>query len=302
MRWVSEPDRGLSDAMNKGIAMARNDVVGWLNADDVYLAGALQQVADAFARRPDAEWVTGRCLIIDADGNEIRRGITRYKDALLRRWSFPLFLTQNFVSAPATFVRRGALQAVGGFEERFKYSMDYDVWLKLGRRSAPVVIDAPLACFRMAEGSLSMSGFERQFARARAERPRARRRAPGRGRGERRDVARDRRGLPRHAGGQDPAVDGDVAVGHVVPAELRRPLQPGGPQPRPQRVVGDDAPDRVRDRLLGSGSNASAASPQTSAIAPRADAATGQPDAIASTSGMPKPSNRLGKTSAVARR
>jgi GT2 family glycosyltransferase len=163
VRWISEPDRGLSDAMNKGIAMARNDVVGWLNADDVYLPGALQQVADAFARRPDAEWVTGRCLIIDADGNEIRRGITRYKDALLRRYSFPLFLTQNFISAPATFVRRDALRAVGGFEERFRYSMDYDVWLKLGRRSAPVVLDTPLACFRMAEGSLSMSGFERQF-------------------------------------------------------------------------------------------------------------------------------------------
>jgi len=163
VRWVSEPDRGLSDAMNKGIAMARNDVVGWLNADDVYLPGTLQKVADAFGRRPHAQWVTGRCLIIDADGREIRRGITRYKDALLRRYSFPLFLTQNFISAPATFVRRDALRAVGGFEERFRYSMDYDVWLKLARRSAPVVLDEPLACFRMAEGSLSMSGFERQF-------------------------------------------------------------------------------------------------------------------------------------------
>jgi glycosyltransferase involved in cell wall biosynthesis len=163
VRSVSEPDRGLSDAMNKGIAMARNDVVGWLNADDVYLPGTLGKVADAFARRPDAQWVTGRCLIIDADGTEIRRGITRYKDALLRRYSFPLFLTQNFISAPATFVRRDALRAVGGFEERFRYSMDYDVWLKLARRSAPVVLDTPLACFRMAEGSLSMSGFERQF-------------------------------------------------------------------------------------------------------------------------------------------
>ena len=90
--------------------------------------------------------------------------MTRYKDALLRRWSFPLFLTQNFVSSPATFVRREAFDEVGLFEERFKYSMDYDVWLKLGRRSAPIVIDEPLACFRMAEGSLSMSGFERQFA------------------------------------------------------------------------------------------------------------------------------------------
>jgi glycosyltransferase involved in cell wall biosynthesis len=164
VRWISEPDRGLSDAMNKGIRLARNDIVGWLNADDLYLPGALERVAAAFERRPDALWVTGRCLIIDADGKEIRRGVTRYKDALLRRWSFPLFLTQNFVSSPATFVRRETLEELGGFEERFRYSMDYDVWLKLGKRSAPVLIDEPLACFRMAEGSLSMSGFERQFA------------------------------------------------------------------------------------------------------------------------------------------
>jgi glycosyltransferase involved in cell wall biosynthesis len=162
--FVSEPDNGLSDAMNKGIAMARNDVIGWLNADDVYLPGALRRVQEAFERRPDALWATGRCLIIDSEGNEIRRGVTRYKDALLKRWSFPLFLTQNFISSPATFIRREAFDLVGGFEERFRYSMDYDVWLKLGRRSAPIVIDEPLACFRMAEGSLSMTGFERQFA------------------------------------------------------------------------------------------------------------------------------------------
>jgi glycosyltransferase involved in cell wall biosynthesis len=163
VRYISEPDRGLSDAVNKGIRMARNDVVGWLNADDIYLPGALQRVAEAFERRPEALWATGRCLIIDGDGNEIRRGVTRYKDTLLRHWSFPLHLTQNFVSAPSTFVRRSAFDVVGLFEERFKYSMDYDLWLRLGRVSDPVVIDEPLAAFRMAEGSLSMTGFERQF-------------------------------------------------------------------------------------------------------------------------------------------
>src|SRR4051794_12356977 len=163
VRFVSEPDNGLSDAMNKGIRMARNDVIGWLNADDVYLPGALARVQEAFEARPGALWATGRCLIIDRDGNEIRRGVSAYKNALLDRWSFPLFLTQNFVSSPATFVRREAFDQVGLFEERFRYSMDYDVWLRLGRRSAPIVIDEPLACFRMAEGSLSMSGFERQF-------------------------------------------------------------------------------------------------------------------------------------------
>jgi glycosyltransferase involved in cell wall biosynthesis len=163
VRFVSEPDRGLSHAMNKGVAMATGDVIGWLNADDVYLPGALARVGEALRQRPEALWATGRCLIIDGEGREIRRGITRYKDTLLRHWSFGLHLTQNFVSAPSTFVRRHAFDLVGGFDERFRYSMDYDVWLRLGRRSAPIVIDAPLACFRMVEGTLSMSGFDGQF-------------------------------------------------------------------------------------------------------------------------------------------
>lgn len=161
--FVSEPDRGLSDAVNKGIRMARHDIIGWLNADDVYLPGALLRVGEAFDARPDALWATGRCIIINAEGKQIRRGVSLYKDALLRRWSFPLFLTQNFVSAPATFIRREAFDIVGPFEERFRYSMDYDLWLKLGRLSPPIVLDAPLACFRMAEGSLSMTGFKSQF-------------------------------------------------------------------------------------------------------------------------------------------
>jgi glycosyltransferase involved in cell wall biosynthesis len=164
LRHISEPDHGLSDALNKGTAMARHEVLGGLNADDVYLPGALNRVGEAFAAHPEAEWLTGRCLIVDEHGTEIRKRVTAYKDALLRRWSYGRHLTHNFVSAPSTFVRRDALVAVGGYDLRFRYSMDYDLWLRLGRRGAPVVLDEPLAAFTMMEGTLSMSGFERQFA------------------------------------------------------------------------------------------------------------------------------------------
>jgi glycosyltransferase involved in cell wall biosynthesis len=163
VRYVSEPDRGLSDAMNKGIAMASGSIVGWLNADDVYLPGALRAVAEAFAGRPDAEWATGPCLIIDGAGHEIRRGATAYKNFLLRRYSHSLYLTQNFISAPATFARREAYRR-HPFSEDYAMSMDYDVFLQLAQESDPIVLDRSLACFRMMEGTLSMSSFERQFA------------------------------------------------------------------------------------------------------------------------------------------
>lgn len=163
VRWISEPDDGLSDAMNKGVALATGELIGWLNADDTYLPGALARVGDALVAQPDAAWVAGRCIIVDGDGREIRRAISAYKAALLRMYSFPLLLTQNFVMCPATFVRRDVWQAVGGLDPRYRVSMDYDLFLKVARRHAPLLLHEDLAAFRMVEGTLSVSSFERQF-------------------------------------------------------------------------------------------------------------------------------------------
>jgi glycosyltransferase involved in cell wall biosynthesis len=163
IRYVSEPDRGLAHAMNKGIAMATGDLVGELNADDLYEPGALRAVGEAFRDHSNVEWLTGYCRIIDGDGTEIRRAITAYKNVLLRRYSAGLYLTQNFISAPATFFRRTALEAVGGFDERYRISVDYDLQLRLARRNDPLILRRYLASFRMVDGTLSMSGFETQF-------------------------------------------------------------------------------------------------------------------------------------------
>jgi glycosyltransferase involved in cell wall biosynthesis len=163
VRWISEPDRGLADALNKGIAMASGEVIGELNADDVYEPGALRAVGEALRDAPDALWLTGRCRIVDAEGREIRRSVTAYKNWLLRRYSRRLYLTHNFLSAPATFFRRQALEESGGFDLRYRISVDYDLQLRIAARHDPLVLDRYLASFRMAEGSLSMSGFRTQF-------------------------------------------------------------------------------------------------------------------------------------------
>jgi glycosyltransferase involved in cell wall biosynthesis len=163
VQWISERDDGMAQALNRGTAMASGEILGWLNADDTYEPGALRAVAEAWARRPATEWATGRCRIVDGRGREIRRPVTAYKELLLRHWSFPLFLTQNFVSCPATFVSRAALLEVGGFDERDRISVDYDLFLRLARRGPPLVVDQTLASFSMAEGSLGMSGFDVQF-------------------------------------------------------------------------------------------------------------------------------------------
>jgi glycosyltransferase involved in cell wall biosynthesis len=163
IRFVSEPDRGLSHALNKGIAMASGEVVGELNADDVYEPGALRVVGEAFRDEPDVAWLTGYCRIVDGNGREIRRPITEYKNAFLRRYSLGLYLTHNFISAPATFFRRETLEESGGFDERYRISVDYDLQLRIARRHDPLILRRYLASFRMVEGTLSMSGFQEQF-------------------------------------------------------------------------------------------------------------------------------------------
>lgn len=161
--WVSEPDEGRPDAANKGIRMASGEVIGFLNADDRYEPGALHAVGEAFGADPHVMWATGYCHIIDGGGEEIRRAVTRYKNFLLRRFSFPLYLTHNFVSDPATFVRKRALDEVGLLDNRYRISHDYDLWLRVARRWPPIVLERYLSSFRMVEGTLSMAGFERQF-------------------------------------------------------------------------------------------------------------------------------------------
>ncbi|MGH2959535.1 MAG: glycosyltransferase family 2 protein [Solirubrobacterales bacterium] len=163
LRFISEPDNGLSDAFNKGVRMATGDFVGWLNADDTYEPGALAAVAAAVTAKPEAEWATGRCKIMGGSSAESRVSVTAYKNFLLKRFSLGLFLTNNFVSSPATFVRRSVLDEIGALDERFKYRADYDLWLRLARRGNPVIVDADVARFRMADDSLSITGFEQQF-------------------------------------------------------------------------------------------------------------------------------------------
>lgn len=161
--YISEPDRGRADAANKGVGLATGEIIGFLNADDTYEPGALRAVAEAFSSPSRPNWVTGYCRIVDGDGTEIRGSVTDYKNFFLRHYSFDLYLTQNFVPDPATFVRKEILDQVGLLDQDYKISHDYDLWLRVARLGDPAVLRRYLANFCMIEGTLSMSSFEQQF-------------------------------------------------------------------------------------------------------------------------------------------
>lgn len=175
--WVSEADRGQSDAINKGMRWAAAeafggagaDVVAWLNSDDVYLPGALERVAEAFAAHPDVRWLVGDCVIIDERGRRIREMIRRYKRRGLRRYSYDRLLRENVISQPAVFWRRCFGESVALpngdlLDESLHYAMDYDLWLRMGRACDPLILDEPLAGFRVHGGSKTHTDHASQFA------------------------------------------------------------------------------------------------------------------------------------------
>lgn len=155
IRWVSEKDKGQADAINKGIRLAKGEIIGWLNSDDLYLPGTFQKVAHYFDINPDEAWLYGQCNIIDEYDHEIRKWITRHKNRSGSKFSFHKLLTENYISQPAVFFRKYILNHTGYLDTGLHYAMDYDLWLRFSDLSAPIVVNDYLASFRMHGSSKS---------------------------------------------------------------------------------------------------------------------------------------------------
>lgn len=157
-------DEGPFDAINKGFSKASGDILCWLNSDDYYCPGALKRVADTMARDKDAVLCFGHCPIIDEDGNEIRKGITRFKELFYPLSSRFALQCINYISQPAMFFRRDAFREMGGLRRDLKCAWDYDLLIRLFRQGRAVAVEnPPLACFRWHPASLSGSFFITQF-------------------------------------------------------------------------------------------------------------------------------------------
>lgn len=161
--WISEKDKGQSDALNKGMRMSTGKILGELDSDDVYLHGTLQKVVNCFVSRPEIMWLTGKCKIINAQDMEVNKFISAYKNFWLKRYSHNKLFILNFISSPATFWRCEAIDKVGFFSTNEHYAMDYEYMLKLASKWHPFILDDYLAAFRVHPSSKGSRMFNRQF-------------------------------------------------------------------------------------------------------------------------------------------
>jgi glycosyltransferase involved in cell wall biosynthesis len=159
MTWTSEPDRGQSDAINRGLRRATGDIVAFLNSDDTYLPGALQAVAAAFGARPSADIIYGDGDVVDHDGRLLWEWRSReYDQQVMTTYYFMWNSFTNFVMQQATFWRRRVHDRIGLLDESFHYAMDAEYWIRASAAGLRLEhLPTKLATFTMDEGTKSLS-------------------------------------------------------------------------------------------------------------------------------------------------
>ncbi|MCA9472047.1 MAG: glycosyltransferase [Nitrospirales bacterium] len=128
--WISEPDNGEVEALNKALKMATGDIIGWLNADDCYVDGALTRVAAEMTVIPDCHLVYGKTMFINDDRQPTHwvMPAVPVNMVTLPRW-FRLNLFQ-----PSMFFSRKLFEDVGYFDQRLSYGVDYQYWFRIAMK------------------------------------------------------------------------------------------------------------------------------------------------------------------------
>jgi glycosyltransferase involved in cell wall biosynthesis len=154
LRWISEPDRGQSHALNKGFALAEGEVLGWLNADDAYLPNAVAEGVRALADG-DVALVYADVTRVNDDGLHPRR--------IRSRPQWDLWTEVNLgcgIYSPSVFFTREALEAVGPLDESLHLTMDYDLWLRIGKRYGARHVDAVWSVQRIHDDAKTVRHYE----------------------------------------------------------------------------------------------------------------------------------------------
>jgi GT2 family glycosyltransferase len=141
------PDKGQAAAIAEGWARTRAPILGWLNADDLLVPGALAAVSQAFDADSDAGVVHGGSDFIDEAGHVI--GVHDHVAE-----AGPLLYRSNLISQPSCFARRSSVEAAGGIDETLVYTMDWELWVRLYAKGVRFArIDRTLSHVYMGSGT-----------------------------------------------------------------------------------------------------------------------------------------------------
>jgi GT2 family glycosyltransferase len=123
---VSEKDAGQGEAINKGLARSKGEIIAWLNSDDTYLPGTLSTVVKVFEDNPDVVMVYGDMLAVDEHGRTLNT--LKYKQLSLQD-----LLCFQIIGQPSVFFRREAYEKAGGLDTTFHFLLDHHLWIRIAR-------------------------------------------------------------------------------------------------------------------------------------------------------------------------
>jgi glycosyltransferase involved in cell wall biosynthesis len=156
LRYISAPDGGAADAINRGFALSTGSILAWLNADDTYLPGAVAAAVRHLMAEPDAAAVYGQGYWVDSQG------------AILKAYPTHDFNAEAlgedcYICQPACFMRRSAFLEIGGVDAALRSAFDYDLWIRMARRHRLTHVTDYLATTRMHPESKTLGNRREVF-------------------------------------------------------------------------------------------------------------------------------------------
>ncbi|MDA2922364.1 glycosyltransferase [Patescibacteria group bacterium AH-259-L07] len=146
-RWWSHKDKGQTYAINKGLKIAKGDILSWINSDDFYEPGAFAYILEKFKKNPHVDLVYGDCYFINQRGG--KKILRKSKQETLES-----LLTQDYsIYQPAAFFTKRIIQKIGFLDQNLHYAMDYDLWIRILQQGKGLYLPKVLSNFRVGEHS-----------------------------------------------------------------------------------------------------------------------------------------------------
>jgi len=154
--WLSETDKGMYDALNKGFARTSGEIMGWISATDKLHTGGLAVVGSVFRDLPEIEWITGRPTGFNQDGMSVYL-------LDLPRWSRSRFLigANRYIQQESTFWRRCLWEKAGSrVDSSCRNGADFELWVRFFRNARLYPVDALIGGFRIHDDSLGLTNLD----------------------------------------------------------------------------------------------------------------------------------------------